>query len=249
MSLEVPLSQQGAQPGGEEGPCPSDYSYFPPSASPSIAQPNIAPSPPPTTLTPNREPRVAIRIEIPNQSSSSERHKDAMCFVVEVVESQRRFPFLGWSGDRLLPTDRYNFANEKGTIERRREDVDKELPTDHRCSWESDWQIYRGTDECDHYKYIGLNERREHMKKYCRFDEDGWEYALDFPRDYVNTYSSTYHWVRRRFWRRVFLLNAPISYHVPFPANFKAIMHTERVDVKALEAALKEYAEERCVGK
>lgn len=43
----------------------------------------------------------------------------------------------GFSG-RLLPTDRYNFSNQDGTIDRSRDKV--KLPS-MAWQWEGDWQI------------------------------------------------------------------------------------------------------------
>lgn len=43
----------------------------------------------------------------------------------------------GFSG-RLLPTDRYNFSNQDGTVDRSRDKV--KLPS-MAWQWEGDWQI------------------------------------------------------------------------------------------------------------
>lgn len=43
----------------------------------------------------------------------------------------------GFSG-RLLPTDRYNFSNQDGTVDRSRDKV--KLPS-MAWQWEDDWQI------------------------------------------------------------------------------------------------------------
>lgn len=52
-------------------------------------------------------------------------------------ELQRWLPLEGFSG-RLLPTDRYNFSNQDGTIDRSRDKV--KLPS-MAWQWEGDWQI------------------------------------------------------------------------------------------------------------
>lgn len=50
---------------------------------------------------------------------------------------QRWLPLEGFSG-RLLPTDRYNFSNQDGTVDRSRDKV--KLPS-MAWQWEGDWQI------------------------------------------------------------------------------------------------------------
>lgn len=50
---------------------------------------------------------------------------------------KRWLPLEGFSG-RLLPTDRYNFSNQDGTIDRSRDKV--KLPS-MAWQWEGDWQI------------------------------------------------------------------------------------------------------------
>lgn len=50
---------------------------------------------------------------------------------------QRWLPLEGFSG-RLLPTDRYNFSNQDGTVDRSRDKV--RLPS-MAWQWEGDWQI------------------------------------------------------------------------------------------------------------
>lgn len=46
-------------------------------------------------------------------------------------------PLEGFS-ERLLPTDRYNFSNQDGTVDRSRDKV--KLPS-MAWQWEGDWQI------------------------------------------------------------------------------------------------------------
>lgn len=50
---------------------------------------------------------------------------------------QRWVPIEGF-GRRLLPTDRYQWSNKDGTVERRKENV--RLPS-MAWQWESDWQL------------------------------------------------------------------------------------------------------------
>lgn len=51
--------------------------------------------------------------------------------------AQRWLPLEGFSG-RLLPTDRYNFSSQDGTVDRSRDKV--KLPS-MAWQWEGDWQI------------------------------------------------------------------------------------------------------------
>ncbi|OAD62069.1 Tectonin beta-propeller repeat-containing protein [Eufriesea mexicana] len=84
----------------------------------------------------------------------------------------------GFSG-RLLPTDRYNFSNQDGTVDRSRDKV--RLPS-MAWQWEGDWQIETTLDGQP-------------------LDHDGWTYAVDFPA----TYTTKKQWkscVRRRKWVR-----------------------------------------------
>lgn len=96
----------------------------------------------------------------------------------ETYENERWLPLEGFSG-RLLPTDRYNFSNQDGTIDRSRDKV--KLPS-MAWQWEGDWQIETTLDGQP-------------------LDHDGWTYAVDFPA----TYSTKKQWkscVRRRKWVR-----------------------------------------------
>ncbi|XP_066589836.1 tectonin beta-propeller repeat-containing protein [Prorops nasuta] len=96
----------------------------------------------------------------------------------ETYENERWLPIEGFSG-RLLPTDRYNFSNQDGTIDRSRDKV--KLPS-MAWQWEGDWHIETTLDGQP-------------------LDHDGWTYAVDFPA----TYSTKKQWkscVRRRKWVR-----------------------------------------------
>ncbi|KZC04781.1 Tectonin beta-propeller repeat-containing protein, partial [Dufourea novaeangliae] len=96
----------------------------------------------------------------------------------EIYENERWLPLEGFSG-RLLPTDRYNFSNQDGTVDRSRDKV--KLPS-MAWQWEGDWQIETTLDGQP-------------------LDHDGWTYAVDFPA----TYSTKKQWkscVRRRKWVR-----------------------------------------------
>ncbi|XP_033340443.1 tectonin beta-propeller repeat-containing peroxin 23 isoform X2 [Megalopta genalis] len=96
----------------------------------------------------------------------------------EIYENERWLPLEGFSG-RLLPTDRYNFSSQDGTVDRSRDKV--KLPS-MAWQWEGDWQIETTLDGQP-------------------LDHDGWTYAVDFPA----TYSTRKQWkscVRRRKWVR-----------------------------------------------
>ncbi|XP_046426690.1 tectonin beta-propeller repeat-containing protein isoform X1 [Neodiprion fabricii] len=96
----------------------------------------------------------------------------------ETYENERWLPLEGFSG-RLLPTDRYNFSSQDGTVDRSRDKV--KLPS-MAWQWEGDWHIETTLDGQP-------------------LDHDGWTYAVDFPA----TYSTNKQWkscVRRRKWVR-----------------------------------------------
>ena len=94
---------------------------------------------------------------------------------VHVYENDRNV--AGW-GSRL-PTDRPQFSDATGVVSATKSLVDSSLPKG--CTWRSDWEL--------------IDDRR-------RFDDDGWQYAFDFPREYSNAPSPLL-CVRRRIWRRV----------------------------------------------
>lgn len=96
----------------------------------------------------------------------------------EAYENERWLPLDGFSS-RLLPTDRFNFSNADGTVNRHTEKI--QLPS-LSWQWEGDWQL-----DCE------LDGER--------LDHDGWTYALDFPAKYhpKKQWNSC---VRRRKWFR-----------------------------------------------
>ncbi|KAK6625221.1 hypothetical protein RUM43_005512 [Polyplax serrata] len=96
----------------------------------------------------------------------------------ESYENERWTPFDGFS-KRLLPTDRYNFSSQDGTINRTLKKI--RLPS-MAWQWEGDWKLE-----------LNLNGQP--------LDHDGWTYAVDFPA----TFYATKQWtscVRRRKWVR-----------------------------------------------
>ncbi|KAK1121372.1 hypothetical protein K0M31_010666 [Melipona bicolor] len=96
----------------------------------------------------------------------------------EIYENERWLPLEGFSG-RLLPTDRYNFSNQDGTVDRSRDKV--KLPS-MAWQWEGDWQIETTLDGQP-------------------LDHDGWTYAVDFPAIFT-TKKQWKSCVRRRKWVR-----------------------------------------------
>ncbi|XP_014203430.1 tectonin beta-propeller repeat-containing protein [Copidosoma floridanum] len=96
----------------------------------------------------------------------------------EAYENERWLPIEGFGG-KLLPTDRYHFSNQDGTVDRSRDKV--KLPS-MAWQWEGDWCIETTLDGQP-------------------LDHDGWTYAVDFPA----TYTPKKQWkscVRRRKWVR-----------------------------------------------
>lgn len=96
----------------------------------------------------------------------------------EAYENERWLPLEGFS-NRLLPTDRYNFSNQDGTIDR---SIDRIRLPSMAWQWEGDWQLELTLD--------GQS-----------LDHDGWSYAVDFPAQFgpVKKWKSC---VRRRKWIR-----------------------------------------------
>ncbi|KAK3703349.1 hypothetical protein RRG08_011215 [Elysia crispata] len=92
-------------------------------------------------------------------------------------ENQRWTPFYGFSKKSMIPSDRYAWSDESGTVERPKESV--RLPSSH-WEWDGDWMI----DDNLRGEVVELG---------------GWQYAIDFPA----VYTPEQHWnsfVRRRKW-------------------------------------------------
>jgi hypothetical protein len=95
-------------------------------------------------------------------------------------ENQRWFPLVGW-GSKRLPTDRFEFSSEDGKTE-----LQKELfILQNNETIVYDWQI--NLENCDN---------------------EGWEYAIDFPATYSPT-NSKLCCVRRRKWIRTIKIHEP----------------------------------------
>ncbi|XP_037974156.2 tectonin beta-propeller repeat-containing protein [Plutella xylostella] len=96
----------------------------------------------------------------------------------EAYENERWLPLEGFSS-RLLPTDRYHFSSQDGTLDRSISRI--RLPS-MAWQWEGDWQLELTLDGQP-------------------LDHDGWSYAVDFPAQF----GPTKQWkscVRRRKWIR-----------------------------------------------
>ena len=85
----------------------------------------------------------------------------------------------GFSGTKLLPTDRAAYSTADGLQERNKESL--KLPS-MAWQWESNW-------------YLETSFNRE------KLDNHGWTYAVDFPAEYHSKKSFT-SCVRRRKWIR-----------------------------------------------
>eukprot|EP00111_Clytia_hemisphaerica_P015840 TCONS_00046790-protein len=96
--------------------------------------------------------------------------------VEHCYENQRWYVGLGFSEKSLISTDRPHWSSKDGKTELKRENF--RLPND-RWQWEGDW----------------------YLDKTIQCDTNGWEYALDFPREYYG-YKAKTSFVRRRRWIR-----------------------------------------------
>ena len=93
-------------------------------------------------------------------------------------ENERYYPIVGWSA-RLLPTDRYPWSNENGTIAIERDG----LSHPPHCTWCGDWEA---------------------VVEPAATDAEGWQYAGDFPSNKYANKNFLTACVRRRQWRRPF---------------------------------------------
>ncbi|GFU35560.1 tectonin beta-propeller repeat-containing protein 1 [Nephila pilipes] len=100
---------------------------------------------------------------------------DTRCLYI--YENQRWNPLSGFTS-KGLPTDRYMWSDQTGRIECTKDNT--HLPSGH-WQWISDW--------CIDYKTPG------------GVDNEGWQYATDFPRSY-HGYRRFTDYVRRRRWYR-----------------------------------------------
>ncbi|XP_031562764.1 tectonin beta-propeller repeat-containing protein 1-like [Actinia tenebrosa] len=109
-------------------------------------------------------------------SSSIGIHKQEDYDVHFIYENQRWNPVEGFS-DRRLPSDRYVWSDKSGVYERTKEGF---LLPSSQWQWMGNWQIDTrpGTT-----------------------DNQGWQYAVDFPRHY-HAEKNWNDYVRRRRWRR-----------------------------------------------
>lgn len=101
-----------------------------------------------------------------------------LVFEVELWETQRFMPVVGW-GKKRLPTDRPEWADGHGKYPTTREAITNRIPAE--CEWVSDWHPHQ---------VEGL------------VDKEGWSYAVDFPSKDYHATSHLVDVVRRRIWRR-----------------------------------------------
>eukprot|EP00729_Bicosta_minor_P005227 gene5227-9379_t len=136
----------------------------------------VACTPSGNTWAVDKEGRVYMRSSDTVRSSSVGGVREEV--ICSCWENQR-----WWRGYNasMLPTDRPNWSNSVGRKEVKRESF--KLPSD-RWEWDGEWDVVKG----DHT------------------DDEGWQYALDFPRAYnpVPRFSDA---VRRRQWKRTRRLN------------------------------------------
>lgn len=99
-------------------------------------------------------------------------------FEVEVIESERCFPIIGW-GKKRLPTDRPEWADRGGKHGHTKQELDGKLPDG--CVWTGEWRLIVDNKSTD---------------------LDGWEYAIDFPQQFHKSMSHLTDYVRRRVWVR-----------------------------------------------
>eukprot|EP00795_Rhopilema_esculentum_P009346 gene9346-17049_t len=95
---------------------------------------------------------------------------------VFIYENQRWNPIQGFS-DTLLPSDRWAWSDESGMYHCPKDGY--RLPSS-QWKWEGGWSFVYAKGETD---------------------EQGWQYAMDFPRRY-HSYKGVKDYVRRRKWQR-----------------------------------------------
>ncbi|KAG8180130.1 hypothetical protein JTE90_027084 [Oedothorax gibbosus] len=112
---------------------------------------------------------------IPGSNAGAGAMSDARCLYI--YENQRWNPVSGFTS-KGLPTDRYMWSDQTGRVE-----CTKENTRQPSCHWQwiSDW--------CVDFKTPG------------GVDNEGWQYATDFPRSY-HGYKRFTDYVRRRRWYR-----------------------------------------------
>jgi len=93
-----------------------------------------------------------------------------------IYENQRWNPYEGFT-DRLLPSDRWAWSNKSGTYQCPRNGY--QLPSS-QWRWDGDW---------------------EYVYKKGKTDDNGWQYAVDFPARYHSS-RNVHDFVRRRKWKR-----------------------------------------------
>eukprot|EP00959_Pyramimonas_sp_CCMP1952_P012661 267698-Pyramimonas_sp.AAC.1 len=80
----------------------------------------------------------------------------------DVYENQRYLPFVGWTSDFMLPTDRKQWSTADGRVSSDTFPALKALPTGWQ--WEGEW----------------APDTSGSSRVPRRCDKDGWTYAVDF---------------------------------------------------------------------
>ena len=116
-----------------------------------------------------------------SNGGGSDSDDEYIGYVVDVYESERKYPLSGF-GEKRLPGDPPRFTNYLFNVNRPLEQVSKELPL--HCKWLSEWAVShdKGTDA------------------------DGWMYGKEFkdaPSDCKPKDDGSSR-IRKRLWRRVF---------------------------------------------
>jgi hypothetical protein len=148
----------------------------------------------------------SIFAEVSRQSAQYDTLRDDImsgrCVVVSSYENQRFLLGQGWSADHLLPTDRSEWSDKTGKITLPRES--HMLPSDDWV-WDGPWQLD-----------LTLRQSGE-------VDENGWQYALDFPWEFAGrrTWVTS---VRRRRWIRVRKLADTVESGVDRPDQMHLLM-------------------------
>ncbi|XP_040048008.2 tectonin beta-propeller repeat-containing protein 1 [Gasterosteus aculeatus] len=113
----------------------------------------------------------------PIPGDAGERHQQSDVRSVHVYENQRWNPMTGYT-DKGLPTDRPMWSDEGGLQERTRGNTHPPSP---QWSWASEWAV--------DYDVPGGT------------DQEGWQYAADFPTTF-HGHKAMKDFVRRRRWTR-----------------------------------------------
>eukprot|EP00753_Platysulcus_tardus_P001590 PLAT11403.1.p1 GENE.PLAT11403.1~~PLAT11403.1.p1 ORF type:complete len:1762 (+),score=844.46 PLAT11403.1:770-5287(+) len=128
--------------------------------------------------------------------------------VEDTWEGQRFYPLFGWKS-KLLPTDPKPWTNRARNSKTLRSKESIQLPDPFLWSWEGDWTV-----DINHHT-----------------DDEGWEYALDWPHAFSPSKRITDH-VRRRRWVRRRVCNADAVAALSRPASRRGSASEEMEEAK-----------------